>query len=645
MERCLPNCPVNPPTGREAGLEKLQYVDLTFTMMIEAGRYAFYHSRSGGRNSGWTKSMCQAYLRTCGWNQKEQDLLYAAAIRSYKNQEPFDLTDPFGIATYRFPAAWLGDMPLKRFIEMLMHLLFLGVGESNFKLGNMYMQAFGRAELTFKKATQELLKLLTRYNLSWLLVQPFSGQTKGKLTTGTWVSENELAYIRISKVIYAYAVKRGDKDIGLGSNDLVRMVCSFNALVARVLSHSGVSKNTVAHVDMLLKEFLSCVQELDIRTRYKKLDQFARTGDVTTAASATEDKSGDPWWLKSNYVSCLNLVPTMELLGPLVNFWDGGGKGERYIQEIKPHIPRGVKDGGNFFVRLLERVLKVDCMNKIERDRPNAAAEDASTFGTSSSTAEQTQSLQGTALDDELDDESSSHFNEYEPDQLEEETSSVHGSNNEAPIVLAQNQVARAPFEPPVQSVAVPGDRQDLEGDMDDELSYDGDPDEEHEATQLVDEEEEQWSTPMEAEQMEKARTYYVYRKKADLVQTVERREPITGIIVRSDAGAPVMYLVYKIPGKNLGWYKVSFNDDQGVRLCGLWYAPITIEDAPAPPSNIPALTKLARMASVAIPLRFALGNNHADAHKYCVLTNWWRERNDKGQYVMPSIAFELYND
>lgn len=78
------------------------------------------------------------------------------------------------------------------------------------------------------------------------------------------------------------------------------------------------------------------------------------------------------WWLKSNYVSILNLGPTIRRIGPLTNFWDGGGKGERYIQEIKPHIPRGVRDGKLFFVRLMEKVYKMDCLKKIESSIPDA---------------------------------------------------------------------------------------------------------------------------------------------------------------------------------------------------------------------------------------------------------------------------------
>lgn len=61
--------------------------------------------------------------------------------------------------------------------------------------------------------------------------------------------------------------------------------------------------------------------------------------------------------LKSNCVSTLNLPALVAELGPLVNHWDGGSHAERFIQEIKPHMPRGMRDGGLFFVRLLENCL------------------------------------------------------------------------------------------------------------------------------------------------------------------------------------------------------------------------------------------------------------------------------------------------
>ena len=51
-----------------------------------------------------------------------------------------------------------------------------------------------------------------------------------------------------------------------------------------------------------------------------------------------ELKGAEAWWMKSNYLSLSNVIPMMLLLGPLILWWDRGGKGERFIQLVKPHI-------------------------------------------------------------------------------------------------------------------------------------------------------------------------------------------------------------------------------------------------------------------------------------------------------------------
>jgi hypothetical protein len=57
----------------------------------------------------------------------------------------------------------------------------------------------------------------------------------------------------------------------------------------------------------------------------------------------------------------------MLLLGPLILWWDGGGKGERFIQMVKPHIKQGVRvDSLKFFVTLLEKIFKVRQLELLE---------------------------------------------------------------------------------------------------------------------------------------------------------------------------------------------------------------------------------------------------------------------------------------
>jgi hypothetical protein len=96
------------------------------------------------------QKITQAYLRTCGVICKLQDLLYAAAKKAYKESTVIDWTDPLlCIGELSFPAAWAGDLPICHFIKMIMHLMFLGIAESNFALCNIHLKNLHKLE-TFK---------------------------------------------------------------------------------------------------------------------------------------------------------------------------------------------------------------------------------------------------------------------------------------------------------------------------------------------------------------------------------------------------------------------------------------------------------------------------------------------------------------
>jgi hypothetical protein len=595
----LPDCPVEPPIGRGINLQRMQYIQLDFDTIRQAVKFAFYNS-CAKRGTGWNKEQCKAYLRVCGINGKQQDLIYAEARKAWTECVTVDYENSERLGGYQLPAAWDGDLPLQHFIETLMHLLFLGIAESNFLLCNKYLlNSPGRGVESFKKNTHELLKKLTRFNLSWLLVLPFSGGNKTKLTTGTWVSENWLAWVRISKIVYAWFAQN-QEDERRGGNDVIRLVACFTALVSQILSHSGTTRQGIALIGCYLKEFLSCVRELDVRVRYKELHKASNknssstnTREVregTSSNALAEDKLGEQWWLKSNYISSLNLLEAMRILGPLINYWDGGGKGERYIQEIKPHIPRGVRDGGQFFVRLLKKIFKLVAMKLIEL---GCMQNDDNPLTIS--------------IESDSDDE--------DDDTLDNESS----TNSDPPID------ATVPMIININSEST---------------------DEEEDAALSKNDVEEQWCSPMEDEQMSKARTVYVYKKREILQEAVDNKDPIAGIIIKGINQSAELYAIFKRPGKKFGWTRICFDDRGGIQWCGLWYAPFTLKTAMTrPPKNLERIQNIAKMSAMAIPLRFALGKNHPDANKYCVITNWWRERNRQGIYGYPTLDFDRYED
>ena len=77
------------------------------------------------------------------------------------------------------------------------------------------------------------------------------------------------------KISYFWFGKAGVVDERNGVNDLFRVVISFTALVSMLLTHSGVNQSSTHLISLYIKEFLSSVNELDIRLRHKTINKQA----------------------------------------------------------------------------------------------------------------------------------------------------------------------------------------------------------------------------------------------------------------------------------------------------------------------------------------------------------------------------------
>ena len=273
--------------------------------------------------------------------------------------DAFDYNRSQGIGKFQLPGPWLSkEISLRDYVEAIMHQLFLGIAESNYDLIGQFMKnappGAKLAQSSFKNTLQMLIKDLRPFMLSWLAAHPLTGK-KGNLGTGSWVAENWVFLTRVSQFIYGWCARDQQTAARHGVDAVSRMVTVFHALVARCLTHAGIDDEFVSETELYMKEFLSAVRELDIRVRHHLMN------------SSSSDKKSEAWWLKPNYMSLPNLLWMMTLLGPLVLWWDGGGKGEHFIQVVKPHIKRGVReDVYSFFVNLLEKLYQTMQMELLE---------------------------------------------------------------------------------------------------------------------------------------------------------------------------------------------------------------------------------------------------------------------------------------
>ena len=342
-----------------------------------------------------------------------------------------------------------------------------------------------------------------------------------------------------------------------------------------------VGEQCIEDVRLHLKEFLSCVRELDIRVRYKVLNKSA-------------NKKNEAFWLKANYVSLMNVLTMMLVLGPLILWWDGGGKGERYIQLVKPHIKRGVRgDLMSFFTRLLEKLFKVSQMELLEK--------------------------------------------RYSGDTSD----SKNQSTDEEELVDILNELAE---------VFIVDDQDEEE---DDDTSDDGSTCSASEAEDHynVEHKKVQFSA-LEELGMTKTRTIHVYRNRDSMNEAIDKRKPLAGIVqvtTSEETGETAFefQIVYRKPVKQFARRKVTFDDANGVSYHGMWCSEMKVDSKEESyPSTVSFkdIQVAAGHSAVAIPLWYVVGKEHANANKYYVITNWWKERMSTGQYELPTLDSSLYN-
>jgi hypothetical protein len=280
---------------------------------------------------------------------------HQGAIRRDAQKMPTQYQKP------RSPTSWAAPGGLSIYLDVLMHLLFLGVVKSTLKTLRVWMCKQGKNQefLRFTEKFDEVLRATS--GLDWLKCQEYS--KTGKF--GGWVSENFLGFSRLLKWFFQnvgdlrgasededpgnlppsswrkghyihWLRVRGLKTDGV-VNDLKarrkaamelptppavletvagefvpeqvqNMLVALDNMLSSIMVPRVVPGVTVPNMELKIKHFL---------TEFDLLDQQVKT------------KGTKPKIITSfNFLCLLNLPQLTERFGPLRNFWEGGKRGE-----------------------------------------------------------------------------------------------------------------------------------------------------------------------------------------------------------------------------------------------------------------------------------------------------------------------------
>ena len=198
-----------PPSELRHPNQKLRPSVITYDTLKEAIIKAHNNVVSGC----WNADNAYAFLWTNGINKEARKAVIEAATNERKynmlfnerdsNKEEFDAIhrlkelNPCSFQHWNFPALWSRGTELSQHVDVIMHLLFLGVIKATVKRVEDWMKSKGKYE-RFIKFVCGMLEAVQSLGIQWCKALPY---TTGNF--GGWVSENYLALARVLPWFYS----------------------------------------------------------------------------------------------------------------------------------------------------------------------------------------------------------------------------------------------------------------------------------------------------------------------------------------------------------------------------------------------------------------------------------------------------------
>lgn len=391
------------PHSKVPSSGKLSPLRLTYTAL----KQAVFDAHNSYVSGQWNANNVHSYLRVHGINNDAVTEILKCAENCKlltdadmgDTEENIDLMmeleeHPETFVMWKFPSLWERGVELHQHIDVVMHLLFLGIVKTCIQKVLQWTKLRGKhtSFLKYCTGTMESVKTL---NLDWCRTFPFKG---GKL--GGWVSENYLALARLlcwflsrledvasdptcnipedkpqkcwnKRENHSWLSVRGQKCTGTAKElrDRVKLLMTQPGGPPSVLPPLGGSASNAHEMMLALQAMISRImvssftnESIDDCERHIKLflNSFHKFD------KGMNDNNNTPSWITSyNFVCLINIPQVIREFGPVRNMWEGGGQGEKIIKFFKP-VWFGFRN--NWQSSILDSVLKRMAIKRVIND-------------------------------------------------------------------------------------------------------------------------------------------------------------------------------------------------------------------------------------------------------------------------------------
>jgi hypothetical protein len=317
---------------------------------------------------------------------RKQDPQEYEAIRAHYIQ------NKLAYKMHRLPCSWFGNNHVKLYVDVPMHLLFLGVMKSAMIKTTRWLN-MKRLYTMFLTFTKDVLEPIERMDLDWCKLLKYPSTEK----FGGWVSENFLGMSRICTWFYSllhflpqtYSYEDPPTDLPLkewSTNQLrgwleARKLPKNGKICDMIITIQGhKDKNTEpkiqANTNVLVADLLRMFYSLNKMLSYMmsmnttkddidKLEAIIRMFLISydMVDKGMSDKPIPSFMSQYNFLCLLNIPETMRQYGSMRNMWEGGIVGEGFLRGMKKELKQGMI--GNWQVWTLKNLLETDLYNNL----------------------------------------------------------------------------------------------------------------------------------------------------------------------------------------------------------------------------------------------------------------------------------------
>jgi hypothetical protein len=290
---------------------------------------------------------------------------------------------------WELPSSWFGEDNTRLYVDVPMHLLFLGITKSCMIKATKWL-TMKRMYSTFLSFSKKILDPIERMNLDWCKLIKYPTSEK----FGGWVSENYLGMARACNWFYAlmsylpeqeeYEDPHPDLPLKewskqqlkgwLEARGVPNKIGKVTELIAIIQDYKDNDNEpdliNITHLKVqdilmmfnVLNKMISYMMSMETtRDDIDKLESIIRAFLIAydIVDKGLDYNKEEPSFMRQyNFLCLLNVPENMRQFGSMRNLWEGGIVGEGFLRGMKKELKQGMI--GSWQVWTLKNILERD---------------------------------------------------------------------------------------------------------------------------------------------------------------------------------------------------------------------------------------------------------------------------------------------